>query len=601
MSCSGVGDHRKDFVLADSMRPSLAALGCVPSRVIAPRTMFCQPVSLSTFRPVALSVSGPHPRGFYQKVSPLRPLNPRSATRVIAHAKKNDEKTFLDAARDAAAGKPGLESDKIDADIRRRAQDAISAGRYRVTVGDVASRSGLSLSQAESTVKALAADSQATLAVSNDGEILYCFSPNFQDTIRSKSFKMRLESVAAGVQSVGAYLIRALYGTALIASITIVTTAFLVLASSSKDDRDRGSRSNSMSFSPRIFFNITDLLSIYDPYYYQRRQMYYYGRGPYSSSDVPRMSFVDAIFSFVFGDGNPNAEHERMRWEAVGEFIAARGGVVCAEELAPFMDVTAEQLNPRKRLESVVDESYVLPALIRFGGSPEVDASGRILYRFPALQRTGDTSAKKVTKDEDRQRLNYRISKWWDSVLESRWRMTAAQGAQLFGAVALGVANLVGVLWLSTALATPANAYVLLQNGLGWVPGAMPALQLYAISFFIIPMVRWVLYEARNAAIDARNAAKETAQQRVANPSRELREKMESAALKSEKQVITKEDAVYRSDKAVEEQVVDLEADTWERRLERRAQDKDLEERGWVPAPQRASSEAKIRSNIDRQ
>lgn len=577
------------------MTQSLAALGCVPSRLMVPRTIICQPVSLSTFRPVGVSALSPHPGGFYRKIS-LSPLYPRRAARLVVHAEKKDQKTFLDAARDAAAGKPGLEIDTIDGDIRRRAQDAISAGRYRVTIGDVASRAGLSLSQAESAVKALAADSQATLAVSKDGEILYCFSPSFQDTIRSKSIKVRLESVAAGVESVGAYLIRALYGTALIASIAIVTIAFLVLASASKDDRDRGSRSSGggMYISPRIFF---DLASIYDPYYYQRRP---YGYGSSRFSDGSRMSFVEAIFSFVFGDGNPNEEHDAVRWRVVGHFITARGGVVSAEELAPYMDVTAEQLNPRKRLESVVDESYVLPALIRFGGSPEVDASGRILYRFPALQRTGDTSAevKKLLKEE-RLHVNFQTSQWWDNVLESRWEMTKAKGGQLFAAVALGIANFVGVLWLSNALATPANAYVLLQNGLGWLPGAMPALQLYAISFFIIPAVRWVLYQQRNAAIDARNDAKSTAQERLTNPNRELREKMESASARAEIQVVKAEDAVYRSDKAVEEQVVDLEGETWERRLERRAQDKELQERGWVPAPQRSSAE--IKSKVDRQ
>lgn len=46
-----------------------------------------------------------------------------------------------------------------------------------------------------------------------------------------------------------------------------------------------------------------------------------------------------------------------------------------AEELAPFLD-------PPPRVSDELDESYVVPALVRFGGSPEVDERGNLLYRF---------------------------------------------------------------------------------------------------------------------------------------------------------------------------------------------------------------------------
>ena len=69
----------------------------------------------------------------------------------------------------------------------------------------------------------------------------------------------------------------------------------------------------------------------------------------------------------------------------VGNYIQHKGGVVTAEELAPYLDVP-----PGKDLEStVVDESYVVPALVRFGGSPEVDKDNNLIYRFPSLQKTG--------------------------------------------------------------------------------------------------------------------------------------------------------------------------------------------------------------------
>lgn len=61
----------------------------------------------------------------------------------------------------------------------------------------------------------------------------------------------------------------------------------------------------------------------------------------------------------------------------VGRYIQSKGGVVTAEELAPFLDPPAQSLD-----EDEVDEGFVIPALVRFGGSPEVDGSGNLLYRF---------------------------------------------------------------------------------------------------------------------------------------------------------------------------------------------------------------------------
>ena len=57
-----------------------------------------------------------------------------------------------------------------------------------------------------------------------------------------------------------------------------------------------------------------------------------------------------------------------------------------AEELAPYLDVPSAAKDADSH---VVDESYVVPALVRFGGSPEVDQDNNLIYRFPSLQKTG--------------------------------------------------------------------------------------------------------------------------------------------------------------------------------------------------------------------
>lgn len=58
-------------------------------------------------------------------------------------------------------------------------------------------------------------------------------------------------------------------------------------------------------------------------------------------SSENEMNFLEAIFSVVFGDGDPNAAFEGARWRAAGAYVTARGGVVTAEELALFLDPPA--------------------------------------------------------------------------------------------------------------------------------------------------------------------------------------------------------------------------------------------------------------------
>jgi hypothetical protein len=103
-------------------------------------------------------------------------------------------------------------------------------------------------------------------------------------------------------------------------------------------------------------FSPYDLFWYWDPYYYRRRHR-----------RDREMNFFEAVFSFVFGDGDPNLEFEKKRWELVGKAIQKNKGVVTAEQLAPYLDAAGYE-----------DESFVLPALTRFEGTPEVNSGHRI-------------------------------------------------------------------------------------------------------------------------------------------------------------------------------------------------------------------------------
>lgn len=58
-----------------------------------------------------------------------------------------------------------MESDRLPADVRRRAMEAVDACGGRVTIGDVASKAGLKLDEAQKALQALAADTNGFLEV----------------------------------------------------------------------------------------------------------------------------------------------------------------------------------------------------------------------------------------------------------------------------------------------------------------------------------------------------------------------------------------------------------------------------------------------------
>lgn len=86
----------------------------------------------------------------------------------------------------------------------------------------------------------------------------------------------------------------------------------------------------------------------------------------------------------MFGDGDPNASLRAARLRSLAEAIRAGGGAVVAEQIAPFLDPpTGPEAGSGSPL---VEESWVLPAVLELGGRPEVADDGTIVYIFDELQ-----------------------------------------------------------------------------------------------------------------------------------------------------------------------------------------------------------------------
>lgn len=450
-----------------------------------------------------------------------------------------------------------VESEQLPKEIRDPVMDSIQSLGGKCTVGDVASAAGVKLSDAENAMKAIAADTGATLEVSSQGDILYVFDRDFRSLLNAKSTKIKtVEPLLEGAGKVGGYLLRISFGTTLLASIVIVYTAIAALLSGRDRDSDRDERrggGGGMFFGPRMYFSPFDMFWYWDPYYYERRSYYAAMEG------AKDMDFLEAVFSFVFGDGDPNADFERKRWALVGLCIQRNNGVVTAEQLAPFLDRD-------ERTIGTDDESFVLPALTRFNGAPEVDpASGEIVYRFEDLESTaGGVAAVQAVLDEIPRELGVTTS----VAEEDTYRFSLATGGQRTMAAALGVFNFVGVVALGIISSDPQIA---MQNRelVAAVGALLPGLQAYAVAFFAIPAVRWFVCQRRNAQIDARNAARLEASKQIARPGKLLKEKIDAARrLATGRRTVTEGSGVFSSGKSA----ADYEAEDFERRLRERNQ-----------------------------
>ncbi|XP_077241291.1 iron-sulfur cluster biosynthesis family protein [Tasmannia lanceolata] len=443
--------------------------------------------------------------------------------------------------------KPGrsVETDKLPSNVRDRAMEAVDSFGGRVTIGDVASRGGLKLNEAERALQALATDTGGFLEVSDEGDVLYVFPKDYRSKLATKSFRMKIEPLLEKSKAAGEYLIRVSFGTALIVSIVLVYTTIIALVSSRSDEDNRGRRGGrSYDSGFTFFFRPSDLFWYWDPYYYRRQQI----------RKDDGMNFVESVFSFVFGDGDPNQGIEEERWKLIGQYITSNGGVVTAEELAPYLDILPTG-------ETTDIESYILPVLLRFDGHPEVDDEGNILYRFPSLQRTASSQ-----RSGRKEYVGKRWAEWVGGVdkvfKENKWPFSNTGNSERAMVIGLGGLNLFGVIILSSMLK---NVAVTPGGFISFVADIFPILQIYAASFFAIPLFRWVLLREKNAQIEKRNQAREQQARALEIPDLSLKRKLLSARDMARRTVIGPDRIVYSTDKDLSEQ--DYDARDWDQRF----------------------------------
>lgn len=425
---------------------------------------------------------------------------------------------------------------------------------YRVTVGDVAAKAGLNVNQAQQGLLALASDAGGHLQVAESGEIAYLFPKNFRTVLRNKFWRLRLREWWEKVWNALFYLIRISFGILLIISIVLIfvtITVILIALSSSRDgDGDSGGGSRHSGggafFFPYFWFG-PDIFWFFDPDYNHNRHSRRRRSASRSPSQQQEMNFLEAVFSFLFGDGNPNADLEERRWQEIGGTIRNNGGAVVAEQIAPYLD--------NIKAGSSEDEDYMLPVLTRFNGYPEVSPDGGIIYYFPELQ---------VTATGQRQQA---VPAY---LQEQLWRFSQAGSGQKMLAIGLGAVNIIGALVLGSLLqggeiAAQLGGLVAFVQSIYWL------LLGYGIAFLTVPLIRYFWIQRRNRQTETRNLKRQERAVVLNQADTDLRKKIAYAHQFAAQEVIGEEDITYTTETDLLEQESDRADkidEEWRRRLE---------------------------------
>ncbi len=421
---------------------------------------------------------------------------------------------------------------------RTAVMEAVEKLNYRVTIGDVAAQSGLSLNVAQREVLALAAETGGNIQVAESGEIAYKFAPDFRQVLVSRSFWLQVKEWLKGVWKWVFYAIRISFGILLIVSILIVVlgiiAATIALQSQGRSDNDRNDRRNDNRGGGGGFIWLGgwgnpfgNPFIMFAPDYYEPQQL--------RSRDPDEMNFLESVFSFLFGDGNPNADLEERRWRDLATMIRSHNGVVIAEQIAPYLDETS-------RLEG--DEYFVIPVLSKFNGFPEVSDAGTLAYKFPELQKVASERKSKTSSSYLQEKL---------------WKFSQASQGKIALAIGLGVFYLVAALYLNSLLDNPKLVGVALSGFwgliLGFVKVAQPLLLGYAVLFLSTPAVRYFVLQFLNKGIGDRNQKRAARAEQLQKPSATLSEKLDFAKTFAMKQeAIDQDNLAYTTEQDLADQ-----------------------------------------------
>lgn len=279
-------------------------------------------------------------------------------------------------------------------------------GWYRVTASDVASELGNELSTAAAALTQLTAQLDGAMEVTDRGHIIYAFPRD----VRRRLSRAYLRSSRDGrTQRRARWAVEVLIGLPLVASAALVSPLLpgsrLRLGAQLGELRDVAERNIGAADA-----SIRDVTS-----------------APRAPLGAGVRTLARACYAFLLGDGGDEAcaaKAAQMQWAAMARAIRRHKGVVCEEQLLPYMldtryadgglvhvregsdsfsgsDDDGDGVDGGRGSSSelgrlVAVNERMLPIVARFDGQPLPTADGDIVYAFATLLSTTTRDTKCV-------------------------------------------------------------------------------------------------------------------------------------------------------------------------------------------------------------
>ena len=420
-------------------------------------------------------------------------------------------------------------------------EQALSSGLKKtgeLTIADAAAKAGLALRDAERGLHFLSSKYRGTLAVTEQGELLFRFPHGFSLPLLKKPWLLRfVDRSRRAVLGAAKFVVRAWISVVLIGYAAVFLALALALAFSGNRDDDR-------AFAPAylVLRVIAEALfwtfHPFSPFAYQDAR----GEAPRRRREQTT-PFYEKVNRFVFGpdDKKPDAREMERRILQQIRVNAGRIGI------ADVLQVTGL---PRAEADPLMSR-----LLLDYEGDIDVSEDGAITYRFEKLRKTANTLATQAPPPV-----------WRDKVLPppitgneagSNLLIAGLNGFNLIMAwVALQMNLTVDrVIHFFTTIQDQIPAPPLPYDGIPWALGAVPFV--FSALLFALPMWRWATDASRKkkaAEENARRAVLKTVIEEVKKDGVGVRED----TLKRAWQQATGE---APNDKQLIEQVVELGGD----------------------------------------
>ncbi|MDR2343777.1 MAG: hypothetical protein LBD86_04510 [Spirochaetaceae bacterium] len=398
-----------------------------------------------------------------------------------------------------------------DAEAYRAISGVFKKRRKGMTVADMVAKTALPIETVRGLINDVADEYSARISVSESGEILYSFPSGF--TSRYRGFRVlagrALGKIGRALAMIGTGLFKAWIMIMLVGYFVLfmlIALAALVLSAAASNSSNSNNRRNNsggglvfvsgiFDFIIRIWF-YSELTKSLD-----RRRYGVYGRPEPRPKGKP---LYKAIFSFVFGDGDPNAAIETRERQAVIAYIQANKGLISLPE---FMILTGTGGNEADSLVSAYCSEY--------GGMPEATEDGTVVYRFDALLLQADRAGpspggfstplklpEKFSQNKTKMNIWFCIINSVNLIFGSYFFVNAMNSGHILTERHFSAASF---LYARTYVMTGhfiANPLPFISIGLGVVP------LVFSLFFWLIPLARYALLKKNNEKIKLENLRK---------------------------------------------------------------------------------------------